>query len=147
MPLPAIGSTPTWPPGLTNQDGAPVDLAKHRGTHVVLYFYPKDDTPGCTTEACNFRDNRGGIDAEIYGVSLDDAASHRTFRDKFALNFPLIVDSGKALAMLCGAVENAADVYARRVTVLLGPDGKVKATWSKVDPKQHWAEVVKAIEG
>ena len=89
--------------GITDQHGE-VSLDAFVGKHVVLYWYPKDDTPGCTIEACNFRDNLGSIDAEILGVSLDDAASHQDFIAKFDLPFRLLVDPDGQLGKLYGAI-------------------------------------------
>src|SRR3954471_10465889 len=87
-------------------DGRSVALRDFRGTAVVFYFYPKDDTPGCTTQACSLRDSYGDImasGAALYGISPDDADSHRAFRAKFALPFPLLVDAGHAVADAYGA--------------------------------------------
>jgi peroxiredoxin Q/BCP len=144
MSMPTVGAKAPWPKGLTNQDGAAIDLATHAGRHVLVYFYPKDDTPGCTVEACNFRDHSADIDAVIYGVSLDDAASHKAFRAKFKLPFDLIVDADKALANAYGTLASGGQ-YPSRSSFLIGPQGTLKAVWPKVDPKVHWEEVKAAI--
>jgi peroxiredoxin Q/BCP len=144
MPMPTPGQPAPWPSGIVTQSGRPVDLGKLKGRNVVLYFYPKDDTPGCTVEACNFRDNLAKIDAVIFGVSLDDAASHQAFIAKFKLPFDLLVDQQRLLA-------NAYDVlpegsaYTARSTFLIGPDGRIKQVWPKVKPDGHWQEVQQAI--
>ena len=144
MSMPAIGDKAPWAPGITTQDGKPVDLAQHAGRHVLIYFYPKDDTPGCTVEACNFRDHRTDIDAVIYGVSIDDAGSHRAFRAKFDLPFDLLVDPDKALARAYGALPEGA-AYTSRSSFLIGPDGRIKAVWPKVKADAHWQEVKDAV--
>ena len=102
--LAAVGAPAPWVAGITDQTGAAVELSDFQGRHVVLYWYPKDDTPGCTIEACNFRDHGPDIDAVILGVSLDDGASHEAFRAKFDLPFPLLVDPAGALGKAYGAI-------------------------------------------
>jgi peroxiredoxin Q/BCP len=143
--MPTVGNKAPWPAGITTQSGKPVSLTEHTGKHVLVYFYPKDDTPGCTIEACNFRDHRTDIDAVIYGVSLDDAASHKAFIDKFKLPFDLLVDRDKALAKAYDVDPNNSG-YASRSSFLVGPDGNLKAVWPKVKPDQHWVEVKDAIK-
>ncbi len=144
MPMPTVGSKAPWPPGLTNQDGKPVDLAGHKGKNVLLYFYPKDDTPGCTIEACNFRDHQSDVDAVIYGVSLDDAASHQAFRAKFKLPFDLLIDQDKKLANAYGVLTEGKP-YPSRSSFLIGKDGTIKQVWPGVKPDQHWQDVKQAI--
>ncbi len=144
MSMPTVGSSAPWAPGIVTQDGKAVELAKHQGRHVLLYFYPKDDTPGCTVEACNFRDHASEVDAVVYGVSLDDASSHQAFRSKFKLSFDLLVDRDKKLANAYGALPEGSQ-HVSRSSFLIGPDGKVKAVWPKVKPDVHWQEVRDAI--
>lgn len=144
MPMPTVGAKAPWPAGITTQNGKPVNLNEHKGKHVLVYFYPKDDTPGCTIEACNFRDHRTDIDAVIYGVSLDDAASHQAFIKKFNLPFDLLVDKDKSLAKAYDVDPNNSG-YASRSSFLVGPDGSLKAVWPKVKPDNHWQEVKDAI--
>ena len=144
MAHPSVGTKAPWPAGVTTQDGTAVDLVQHRGRHVLIYFYPKDDTPGCTIEACNFRDHGKELDAIIYGVSLDNAASHQAFRAKFQLPFDLLVDPKGALATAYGALP-AGGQHPSRVSFLIDPEGQIKAAWPKVDPKIHWEEVKAAI--
>ena len=144
MPMPTIGAKAPWPAGITNQDGKAVDLAALSGKNVLIYFYPKDDTPGCTIEACNFRDHRTDIDAVIYGVSLDDAASHQAFRAKFSLPFDLLVDKDKGLAQAYGVLPEG-KTNPSRTSFLIGKDGMIKQVWPSVKPDQHWQEVKTAI--
>ncbi len=139
---------------LTDQNGETHTLAGFSGKWLVLYFYPKDDTPGCTTEACNFRDDifkfkEAGI--AIAGVSLDDVESHKAFAEKYSLPFPLLADSDHAVAEAYGVLTSMGPVkFAKRETFIIGPDGKVAKHYGKVDPDEHSAEVladVKAMMG
>ncbi len=119
---------------------APDDL---RGQKTVLYFYPKDDTPGCTKEACAFRDRMGeyqqaGI--RVYGVSLDSPESHRRFREKYQLNFPLLTDEGGAAAKSLGVLGSRG--VANRVTFLLDPDGQIAKVYPDVTPETHADEIL-----
>jgi thioredoxin-dependent peroxiredoxin len=136
-----------------DQDGTMHRLAEYRGTWVVLYFYPKDDTPGCTTQACGFRDSLASLQAlgaVVLGVSADDAEAHRKFVAKHELNFPLLVDPDKALLEAYG-VWGEKKMYGRtymginRSTFLIAPDGTVAKVWPKVDVKGHADEVREAI--
>lgn len=134
--------------------GDRVSLASLRGKNVVLYFYPKDDTPGCTKEACSFRDNLPhfeGINAVILGVSRDDAASHAKFVKKFELNFPLLVDETGAITEAYGVwVEKS--MYGKkymgieRSTFLIDADGRLAEIWSKVKVDGHTEEVLSALQ-
>lgn len=138
---------------MINDEGRKVSLKDFRGQRVVLYFYPKDDTPGCTTEACAFRDaeaNFAKADAVVLGVSKDDVASHKKFKTKYKLNFPLLVDdSGVAEAY---GVWKEKNMYGRkymgveRSTFLIDEEGKVRAEWRKVSVPGHADEVVKALK-
>jgi peroxiredoxin Q/BCP len=136
-------------PDLEGHDaqGKSVRLSERRGHVDVVYFYPKDETPGCTHEACAFRDAFDRYTARgitIFGVSRDSDASHEQFRHKNALPFPLVADEG-------GVVQRAYGVsgvlgMASRVTFLVGPDGKIARVWPDVDPGVHAAEVLAAAE-
>lgn len=131
---------------LQDQNGKWHTLADHRGQWVVLYFYPKDQTPGCTKEACSFRDNIFAFEAAgavVLGVSLDDVASHEEFAAKYSLPFPLLADTGGEVATRYDVLNNLGVMkFARRETFLIGPDGKVARHYPKVDPEKHSAEVL-----
>ena len=131
---------------LVDQDGTPVSLRELAGSTVVLYFYPKDSTPGCTTQACDLRDNwelfEDRDDVLLFGVSPDGEASHRKFRDRHDLPFPLLVDEDHRLADAFGFwVEKK--MYGKtfhgveRSTVVIAPDGTVQAVLRKVKPSEH----------
>jgi peroxiredoxin Q/BCP len=125
-----------------------VDLASLKGHFVVLYFYPKDDTPGCTKEACEFRDSWGALQKRgvlVYGVSTQDVVSHKAFAEKHHLPFPLIADEKGAIAALYKVP--VLDGKARRITYLIGPDGRIRHVWPTVNPLGHAAEVMKIVEG
>jgi peroxiredoxin Q/BCP len=115
------------------------------GQKTVLYFYPKDDTPGCTKEACAFRDRMGdygeaGI--QVYGVSLDSPESHRRFREKYNLNFPLLTDKNGRAAEALGVLREGGE-QANRVTFLLDADGTIKKVYPEVSPETHADEILK----
>lgn len=123
-------------------DGKAYSLAKLKGKYVVLYFYPKDDTAGCTVEAQEFRDRYEAFrakGAEVLGVSLDDAESHRAFRAKHNLNFPLLVGS-KELAKAYGVPSLGG--FAARQTFVIGKDGRLLKVFRKVNPRGHSEEVL-----
>ena len=114
------------------------------GQKTVLYFYPKDDTPGCTKEACAFRDRMEdyrGAGIRVYGVSLDGPESHRRFREKHNLNFPLLTDREGRAAEALGVLRENRQV-ANRVTFLLDPDGKVARVYPEVSPETHADEIL-----
>jgi len=126
------------------QDGAEKKLADFAGKPVLVYFYPKDDTPGCTAEAQGLRDRWTDLEAAgvaVVGVSLQDADSHKAFIDKHDLPFPLAVDDG-TLAKAFGVPVRGE--YAARQSFLVGPDGKLVKVWRQVDPGAHAAEVLAA---
>ncbi len=135
-------------PGFTaeNQHGETVTLDDFAGRKLVLYFYPKDDTPGCTTEACNFRDNLARLedeDAAVVGVSADTVGSHQEFADKYDLDFPLLADPDKDIIEaydVGGRFGNAA-----RVTVLIDEEGVVQQVYEDVDPDAHAEEVLEDL--
>lgn len=140
---------------LTDQDGKKVSLADFSGKDVVLYFYPKDDTPGCTKEACGFRDDwkayqkRGAV---VLGVSADDGASHQKFRAKYKLPFTLLSDADRKVMTAYGAygekmMYGKKTVGVIRSTVWIGPDGKVKKHWARVAKAEaHPAQVLEALK-
>lgn len=138
---------------LLDQDGETRSLTDARGRWVVVYFYPKDDTPGCTKEACSFRDDLPrfeGLNALVWGVSADDERAHQKFVQKYDLNFPLLVDPDKTMLSAYGAwVEKS--MYGKtymgvaRVTYLIDPEGRVARVWRKVSPEEHAAEVAAAL--
>jgi thioredoxin-dependent peroxiredoxin len=129
---------------LTTESGEHVDTAGLTGQKTVLYFYPKDDTPGCTKEACAFRDRmedyvEAGI--QVHGVSLDSPESHGEFREKYDLNFPLLTDEGGRASESLGVLrENRKG--ANRVTFLLAPDGTISKTYPEVTPDTHADEIL-----
>ena len=139
---------------LTATDGSPITLADRRGQRVLLYFYPRDDTPGCTIEACSFRDNLSELSArgvDVFGVSDDDVASHERFTAKYGLNFPLLADLDHAVIEAYGAwVQKHRDgrtfMGTDRVSYLIGPDGEVEHVWPAVDPNVHVAEIVGLLD-
>jgi peroxiredoxin Q/BCP len=135
---------------LQDQGGKIHTLADYRGQWLVLYFYPKDDTPGCTTEACEFRDNIFAfkrLNSQIVGISLDDESSHKEFAEKYSLPFPLLADTGKSVATAYGVLgQMAAFKYAKRETFLIDPEGRIVRHYEKVDPKSHSAEVLTDLE-
>jgi peroxiredoxin Q/BCP len=116
--------------------------------NVVLYFYPKDDTPGCTKEACSFRDNLEPIramGAEIIGVSLDGVESHKKFSTKYKLPFPLVSDGGKRIAKAYGVLKDTG-TSTSRVTFIIDKSGKIAKIFPKVDVTRHTAEVMAALK-
>ena len=125
------------------EDGGRLSAGEITGKKTVLYFYPKDDTPGCTKEACAFRDRMGdyeGAGIQVYGVSLDSPESHRKFREKHNLNFPLLTDEGGRAAEALGVLGERG--YANRITFLLAPDGEIAKTYPEVSPETHADEIL-----
>jgi thioredoxin-dependent peroxiredoxin len=114
------------------------------GQKTVLYFYPKDDTPGCTKEACSFRDRMGdyeGAGIRVYGVSLDSPESHRQFCEKHNLNFPLLSDENGRASETLGVLGERG--YANRVTFLLDPEGKIARVYPEVSPETHADDILR----
>jgi len=120
---------------------------------VVLYFYPKDDTPGCTKEACGFRDRMGDLQelgAVVLGVSADDVQSHKRFAEKYGLNFPLLADPEREVILAYGAWGKK-NLYGKeyegvlRQTFLIDPEGRIAQVWRKVSPEDHAEEVAEAL--
>ena len=127
---------------LQDQAGAWHELNDYRGKWVVLYFYPKDDTPGCTTQACEFRDNIfafNKLGAVILGISVDDVASHKQFAEEHSLPFTLLADSTKETAKTYGVLRSALGLMeiASRETFIIDPSGRVAKHYASVDPKGH----------
>lgn len=133
-----------------DQDGKAWKLADHVGKQVVLlYFYPKDDTPGCTKQACGLRDRMGDLKKEkieVVGVSFDSAASHQKFREKYQLNFPLLADTDGKIADAFGVRREPGKNIARRVSFLLGLDGKIAHVTDVPSADIHLQEMKEAVE-
>jgi peroxiredoxin Q/BCP len=138
---------------LPDQDGNSVALKRLRGRQVVLYFYPKDDTPGCTTEACGFRDSLGPIKkagAVVLGVSLDSGASHQRFIAKYGLPFSLLSDEDAGVSKAYGVYKQK-NMYGKkywgieRTTFVIDPAGKLKAVFNKVKVDGHLDEVLAVL--
>lgn len=134
--------------------GATISLSDLKGKAVVLYFYPRDDTPGCTKEACGFRDDYDAFvkaGAVVLGVSTDPVKSHDKFVKKFKLPFPLLADPDQKIVNTYGVWGEKRFMGRRymgthRVTFLIGGDGKIKKIWPTVKPEEHAAEVLAAIQ-
>ena len=138
---------------LENDRGEQVRLEDLRGKWVVLYWYPKDDTPGCTTEACEIRDNWGLIsgEAELFGVSPDSVESHQKFRDKFSLQFPLLADPDHKVSELYGVwgpkkFMDREYFGVDRATFVIAPDGKIARVFPKVNPAGHALEIMQTLK-
>lgn len=140
---------------LLDQNGAPRSLDDYKGKWVVLYFYPKDDTPGCTTEACNFRDERESIAAlgncEVIGISKDSVKSHKKFVDKYGLNFTILSDESHETIEAYGAWKlkkfmGREYMGIERSTVIIDPEGNIAKEYPKVDPKEHAAEIIRDLQ-
>jgi len=137
---------------LTDQNGKVHRLSDYAGQPVILYFYPKDDTPGCTKESCDFRDNLSRFKrskAAVFGISILDEASKKKFADKFDLNFPLLADADHEVAEKYGVWQQKS-LYGRkfmgivRTPYLIGPDGKVAKRWDNVKVDGHAGDVLAA---
>jgi peroxiredoxin Q/BCP len=133
--------------------GGKISLSDYLGKNVILYFYPKDDTPGCTKEACAFRDHFADFKkagAIIFGVSPDSVKSHDKFVEKFKLPFTLLADEDKQIVEAYGVWGEKSFMGRKylgthRVTFLIGPDGHIKKIWPQVKPDEHAAEVLAAL--
>lgn len=134
---------------LQDQNGKWHQLKDYRGKWVALYFYPKDQTPGCTTQACEFRDNIFAFkeaNAQILGVSVDDVDSHKKFSEKHGLPFPILADPTKATAKRYDSLKSYFGMeLAKRDTFLIDPEGRIVKRYSDVDPKEHTKVVLKDI--
>lgn len=131
---------------LVDQNGTIKSLSDFSGQWVVLYFYPKDDTPGCTKEACSFRDDLTTLEklgAKVVGVSVDDSDSHSKFASKYHLPFPLLADADGKVADSYGALTNLLLIkIAKRYTFLIDPKGKISKVYLSVDTSRHSQEIV-----
>jgi len=133
-----------------DQNGDPISLSQYKGKKVVLYFYPKDDTPGCTAEACSIRDNYDSLTKAGYtilGVSTDDVRSHKDFKAKYHLPFTLIADTDTSITKMYGVwkeKERNGQKYwgTERTTFIIDENGKVVDMFEKIDPKEHVAKVL-----
>ncbi|MFQ6676489.1 MAG: peroxiredoxin [Fidelibacterota bacterium] len=127
---------------LVDEQGKPHALSDYRGQKVVVYFYPKDDTPGCIKEACNFRDHFDRFEVEnikVFGISYDSPRSHRKFKEKYGLPFTLLSDTEKKVAKAYGA---ARALFPRRITYLLDEEGKIVKVYDKVSVTTHGEDVL-----
>ena len=135
---------------LQDQKGQWHTLADHKGKWIVLYFYPKDDTPGCTTEACNFRDQVFKLreaGADVLGVSLDDVKSHAEFAEKYKLPFPLLADTSKDASKAYGVLTSTLGFsHAKRETFIISPKGLIAKHYEGVDPKVNAQQVLADLE-
>ncbi|WP_040433653.1 MULTISPECIES: thioredoxin-dependent thiol peroxidase [Chlorobium] len=137
-----------------DQDGKPVTLEEYRGRKVILYFYPKDDTPGCTKEACAFRDNFPNFKAlgvEVLGVSVDSEKKHKKFEEKYQLPFRLVADPEKSIVEAYGVwgqkkFMGREYMGTSRVTYLINEEGKIEKVWPKVNPSEHAEELLNYLQ-
>jgi peroxiredoxin Q/BCP len=147
---PAVGQ-PAPAFKLQDQDGKWHALADYKGKWVAIYFYPKDDTPGCTTQACSFRDNIFAFNKEgavILGISVDDVESHKKFAEKHGLPFTLLADADKAVSKSYGVLKTYMGVMemARRDTFIVDPQGRIAKHYESVDPEGHSKVVLDDIK-
>lgn len=128
----------------TDQHGAEHTLNMYAGKYVVLYFYPRDDTPGCTIEACTLRDNYSELNkrAAIIGVSDDDEASHKAFAEKYHLPFTLLADTDKSII----TAYEAKGIFTKRITYIIDPNGIIAKTYPNVNPSQHADEIIRDLD-
>jgi len=155
MPAPQIGDIIDFT--LPDQDGNPVSLSQFRGQPIVLFFYPRADTPGCTIEACEFRDNLpkfnklAGTGAVILGISRDTSKAQKKFKDKFDLPYTLLADADQEIVKRFDLVKPKT-MYGKlvsgveRTTYIIGPDGKLQHIFSKVKPEGHAEEVLTLLK-
>ena len=134
---------------LPDNQGNQVSLNDYKDKWVVLYFYPKDDTPGCTTEACHFRDDfklLESLGAKVVGVSIDDSFSHKKFAEKYNLPFPLLSDTSGEVAGRYGALNNFLVIkLAKRYTYLINPQGKIAKIYFSIDTSKHSQEIIEDL--
>ena len=146
---PAVGSdAPSF--NLQDQNGEWHALGDYRGQWLVVYFYPRDDTPGCTTEACNFRDNIyafKAIGAAVVGISVDDVESHKEFSDKYKLPFTILADEGGKTSKVYGVLKDCKLLkLVSRQSFLVNPEGKIAKHYADVDPDEHTDQVLADIK-
>jgi peroxiredoxin Q/BCP len=146
---PGVGdSAPTFK--LQDQNGDWHTLEDYKGKYVVLFFYPKDGTPGCTTEACNFRDNIfafDDLDTQILGISLDDVDSHKEFSEKYSLPYPILADMEKESAVDYGVLGKFMMMtITKRESFIIDPDGVIVKHYRNVDPDKHTDEVIEELK-
>ena len=146
--LPKVGAAaPDF--NLPDQDGKSHQLKDFAGKWLVLYFYPKDDTPGCTQEACAFRDDLHkltALGAQVVGISVDDSNSHAEFAKKYHLPFPLLADKSTEVAASYGALRNLGLIkFAKRYTFLIDPQGKIAKVYEKVETSRHSTEIIEDL--
>ncbi|HJM71869.1 MAG TPA: peroxiredoxin [Gammaproteobacteria bacterium] len=146
---PTVGdSAPTFK--LQDQNGDWHTLGDYKGKYVVLFFYPKDGTPGCTTEACNFRDNIFAFDdlnTQILGISLDDVDSHKEFSEKYSLPYPILADIEKESAVDYGVLGKFMMMtITKRESFIIDPDGLIVKHYKNVDPDKHTDEVIEELK-
>jgi len=130
-----------------DQNGNKIKLSDFKGKKIVLYFYPKDNTPGCTKEACYFRDDLQKIKdkgAIVIGVSVDKLNSHKNFAKKYKLNFPLLVDDKKEITKKYGTLKF--NMISRRVTYIIDENGKIRYVFPKVNPEGHSKEILEKLK-
>lgn len=138
---------------LPSTEGGSITLKDFKGKNLILYFYPKDDTPGCTKEACAFRDLSAEFQkagAAVVGVSTDDLESHRRFREKYSLNFPLLSDRTADVVKMFGAWKEKNREGRRawgvaRKTIWIGPDGRIRRVYDQVDPTTHGQQLLRDL--
>lgn len=147
-------NTPVPSFSLQDQDGNMHTPEQYKGKYLLLYFYPKDMTPGCTTEACTFRDTMNNLkesDVQVLGVSADSVESHKKFAQKYQLNFPLLADTEKTLIQALGIWKEKTlfgkiGLGISRDSFLVNPEGMVVKHYEKVDPQEHPAEVLADVQ-
>ena len=146
---PAVGdSAPSFK--LQDQNGDWHTLGDYKGKYVVLFFYPKDGTPGCTTEACNFRDNIFAFDdlnTQVLGISLDDVDSHKEFSEKYSLPYPILADVEKESAVDYGVLGKFMMMtITKRESFIIDPEGLIVKHYKNVDPDKHTDEVIEELK-
>lgn len=133
---------------VATHQGKEVSLSDLRGKRVVLWFYPKADTPGCTLEGCGFRDRLSTFEKyniEVLGVSLDSPQSNRAFAEKFGFRFPLLCDTSRQLSLAYGAVKTKEDKHASRIGYVIDPQGKIERSYPAVDAESFPEQVLKDL--
>ena len=146
---PPAAGTPAPAFTLPDQNGVQRSLADYAGKWLIVYFYPKDDTPGCTKQVCAFRDSIDKVraaGAEVLGVSVDDVDSHRKFAEKYQVPFPLLADADKSVARAYGVLTSTLGFqYARRDTFLIDPQGRIAKHYPDVDPEANVGQVLEDL--